>query len=135
MQTQAMSVLMGISMASPFCFLGVGVTGLGFVITECWNLAVELVTVSGISIVIYTLILLIIAMVMTPKDDSKPSTFIIVLGFVILILATFLFFSPFYSDWVLGAIAGNFAGLPTTTVFVGIYWVFFVTSLLPLAAF
>ena len=123
---------------SSFCFLVVGVTGLGFVITECWDHAVELVTVSAISIVIYTHVLLVIVMVMSPKDYSKPSIFAIVLGFVILIPAMLLlFFSPFYSDWVLGAIAGNFAGLPTTTdsVFVGIYWAFFVTSLLPLAAF
>jgi hypothetical protein len=137
MQTHARAVLMGISITSYFCFMAVGVTGLGFVITECWDHAVELVTVSGFSIMIYTLVLLVIAMVVSPNNNSKSSIFTNIFSFVILIPAMLLFFSPFYSDWILGAIARNFAGLPTTTdsVCVGIYWAFFVTSLLPLAAF
>jgi hypothetical protein len=43
---------------------------------------------------------------------------------------------PFYSNWVLGAIAGNFVGLPTNkdVMSAGTYWAYFIVNLIPFAA-
>lgn len=108
-----------------------------FLLVECWDHTVEIVTVSAVSIIIYILIVLEIAAVVSPPKGSTASKFAFVVLLVVLVPPMlFAFLGPFYSDWVLGAIARNFAGLPTSTdtVVVGIYWAFFATCLLPLVA-
>jgi hypothetical protein len=100
------------------------------------NHAVQLVTVAVVSVTVCWSVFWIAAAVFAASKDPQlkmlPLLCMIIpfgLGISVMI------FSPFYSDWVLGAVTGNFAGLPISKNAVNfvVYWGYFIANLFPLA--
>lgn len=65
-------------------------------------------------------------------DDDEDVTFVLFFGGVVGAVLGLLLLMLFYSDWILGAIAGNLAGAPSSDIAV-LYWLYFATKRLPLA--
>ena len=110
-----------------------GLVGSATLVNRNWDShSVQLVTVAAVSVVVCCA-LFMIAAAFFANDPSKkrPQVSVAILAcFVMGVMP----FSPFYSDWVLGAIAGDFAGLPITksAAYFIVYWGYFVANLFPL---
>lgn len=128
-----------ISLYFPFAL--VGLVGSATLVNSHWNNhGVQLVTVAAVAVAVCWAILLMVTNIFCDPPDKTLTTisgvifgtmFFGVIGSIFGVMGI----SPFYSDWVLGAVVGNFGGLPITrnVVNVVVYWCYFVANLFPLA--
>jgi hypothetical protein len=118
-------------------FAIVGLVGSARLVNRNWdNLAVQHVTVAAVSASVCWTIFLITVVVTSVYSNPAKKILPFLVGVTLSGAAIgIMAFSPFYSDWVLGAVSGNFAGLPITEDVVDfmVYWGYFVVNLFPMA--
>jgi len=68
------------------------------------------------------------------EDHGWDLFFILVISLLMMVVLTIGVIGPLYSDWILGALAGDFGGVPTPKAQT-IYWLYFTSRLLPFLSF
>jgi hypothetical protein len=115
----------------------IGYVGLFSLVKEAWdNLVVRLITyvMWGVAGALALLLGLSCSYCIWTEDHPEDRRRSRAVGASVLtVLALIGITGALYSDWVLGAMAGNYSGIPSGDI-AALYWIYFIAKRLPLGA-